>query len=86
MKTYWERTTVSGTDEEGKRHSETVLHRRGEDALRMAVRRNSGLAGCQKIWMETEEAFLSTIKEETHKEKREIPRDNIGKEWDYDDI
>ena len=86
MKEYWERTEVQGIDEEGKVWNETVLHRRGEDALRMAVRRHSGMAGCHRFEMETVEAFITTIKEEKHKEQSEILRDQGGKEWDYDDL
>ena len=69
MTEYWERTIVAGEDV-----AEVVLHRRGEDPLVMAVRRNLKLAGSNRISMETEEAFtLRKEKEIRRKHKSDIP-------------
>ena len=45
---HWERTQVVGRGPEGDEVRETVVHRRGEDALGMAMRRNPEMAGCGK--------------------------------------
>ena len=42
---HWERTKVVGHGADGEITSENVLHRRGEDALGMAMKRNPQLAG-----------------------------------------
>jgi hypothetical protein len=57
MTEYWERTQVIGTNEDGA-YCENVLHRRGEDPMVMAFRRNRKLAGCNVVTISTEEAFL----------------------------
>lgn len=69
MTEYWERTIVAGEDA-----AEVVLHRRGEDPLVMAFRRNLKLTGSNRISMETEEAFtLRKEKEIRRKHKSDIP-------------
>ena len=79
---YWERTTVTGYDGE-KQHKEIVLHRRGEDPMVQAFRRNRELAGCGKIETDTREAFSREIREDRD-ERRRIPRSrNDEEEWDW---
>ena len=83
MKEYWQRTTVYGNDDEMGRIREIVLHRRGEDPMVMAFRRNRAIAGCSMIRMETEELFL-VEKAEDRRTAVEIPRDERKEEeWDW---
>ena len=76
----WERTIVAGEDA-----AEVVLHRRGEDPLVMAFRRNLKLAGSNRISMETEEAFsLRKEKEIRRKHKSDIPTEGQRfEEWGW---
>lgn len=84
MTEYWQRTTISGTDEDRSGIREVVMHRRGEDPLVMAFRRNRELAGCSRIRMETEELFLMEMAEDGRRTAMEIPRDERKEEeWDW---
>ncbi len=85
MTEYWQRTIVRGTGEEGKEHREDVLHRRGEDALVMACRRNQQLAGCSRISMDMVEAFQQ-IRQDAEESRRrmDIPRDSRREDaWEW---
>ena len=75
---HWERSRVRGyNEEEKKEHFEEVLHRRGEDPLVMACRRNQGLAGCGRIRTYTEEAFIQIREDaEGSRRRKDIPRDD----------
>ena len=84
MTEYWERSTVRGNGEEGKYAEETVLHRRGEDVLQLAIRRNHALAGCKTFSVETAEAFqVQRGDPERRRRYDEIPRSGQGEEWDW---
>ena len=85
MTEHWERTVVTGRGPEDLYAVETVLHRRGDDVLQMAMRRNPALAGCTKVEMSTVEAFVQNCRDAEAKRKREdIPRDNrSGEDWDW---
>lgn len=84
MKEYWQRTTVTGNDDEMGRIREIVLHRRGEDPMVMAFRRNHALAGCGRIRMETEEVFMMDRAEDGQRTAVTIPRDERKQEeWDW---
>ncbi len=80
MTEYLERTIVAGEDA-----AEVVLHRRGDDPLVMAFRRNLTLAGSNRISMETEEAFtMRKEKEILRKHKSDIPSDGPRfEEWGW---
>ena len=83
MTEYWQRTTVYGNDEELGRIREIVMHRRGEDPMVMAFRRNHALAGCGRIRMETEEVFMMN-RAEDRRTAVTIPRDERKEtEWDW---
>ena len=58
MTEYWERTMVTGENEAGVSYSEDVMHRRGEDPMVLAFRRNLRLAECNRVRADTEEAFM----------------------------
>ena len=76
MTEHWERTKVYGSNED-RNYLEDVLHRRGEDALVMACRRNQGLAGCGRISMDTVEVFTQIRKDaEEHRRRKDISRDD----------
>ena len=85
---YWQRSSINGTasGEEGKTRteSEVVLHRRGEDPIVMACRRNRALAGCSRMVILTEEAFMQ-IRKDDDRSERVIPRGrgNDFDEWDW---
>lgn len=84
MTEYWQRTTVTGNDDEMGRIREIVMHRRGEDPMVMAFRRNHALAGCGRIRMSTEELFRIEKAEESARTRAEIPRDERKEEeWDW---
>ena len=89
---YWEETNVCGwrRNENGKLKygaDEKVLHRRGQDPVVLACRRNRELAGCEHIAITTTEAFAVQLKDnaeidrEIEREKREDRQ--RGREWDY---
>lgn len=82
---HWQLSLVQGTDEEEMTHAEEILHRRGEDALVMACRRNQGLAGCRRITVETCEVFSEIRNDpEGHKEREAIPRDDRSEESEWE--
>ena len=89
---HWQRTKVTGIEtqvlENGKKirreHAEDILHRRGQDPMVMACRRNNRIAGCGMIYTATEEAFTG-IREDAPptRRKADIPRDDRQEEWDW---
>lgn len=80
---HWERSTVSGKGNDVEAR-ETVLHRRGEDALGMAMRRNPQLAACSTIEVQTVEAFTREVAEEPRRTGADIPRDDRqGEEFEW---
>ena len=85
MTEHWERTVVTGRGPEDRYAVETVLHRRGEDVLQMAMRRNPGMAGCDRIEMQTVEAFVQECREtEERRRKADIPRSgDKAEEWEW---
>ena len=85
MTEHWERTVVTGHGPDNLYAVETVLHRRGEDVMQMAMRRNPALTGCTKVEMQTVEAFVQNCREaEERRRKDDIPRDSRqGEEWDW---
>ena len=81
---HWQRSVVTGTGPEIKA-TETVLHKRGEDVMQMAMRRNPELAACTRVEIFTSEAFTQ-IREDGKETRRrgEIPHDQRdGEEWDW---
>lgn len=80
---HWERSVVSGTGENISA-SETVIHRRGEDVLRMAMRRNPELAACGRVEIRTAEAFQEDRQAEDARRPEDIPRDRKNsEEWEW---
>ena len=80
---HWERSVVSGKGPEIEA-TETVLHRRGEDAMQMALRRNPKLAACSTIRVDTEEAFTRIREEDARRTAADIPRDDRqGEEFEW---
>lgn len=81
---HWERSAVIGYSEDGERTSETVLHRRGEDALQMAMRRNPELAACGRVKIRTAEAFQEERQAEDTRRPEDIQRDRKNsEEWEW---
>lgn len=83
MLRHYERTVVSGYTEKGKRVREEVLHLRGQDPIRIAMRRNSALAKCGRLTVETEEAFVRQIDEEPWRSRSDIPQRGGGFDLDW---
>ena len=80
---HWERTVVSGTGE-NVQAKEVVLHKRGADALGMAMRRNPKMPACNIITMATMEAFTQVREDERRRTGADIPRDDRqGEEFDW---
>ena len=80
---HWERSVVHGKGPEIEA-TETVLHRRGEDAMQMAMKRNKLLAACSTISVQTVEAFTRILEDEERRTPAEIPRDERNaEEWDW---
>lgn len=83
MTEYWQRSVVTGTGEGGSA-SETVIHRRGDDVLRMAMRRNPKLAACSLVEIQTAEAFQEERKAEDQRRPEDIPRgQRNSEEWEW---
>ena len=81
---HWQRTTVTGMGPDGEMASERVLHKRGDDVLGMAMKRNPELAGCSRFAMDTEEAFTQIREEDARRSAADIPRDDRqGEELDW---
>ena len=78
---HWERTMVVGQGPEGREASETVVHRRGEDVLGMAMRRNPEMAGCSRFEMRTVEAFTRIRDRTTRHTYRKVPEHNMSQDW-----
>lgn len=81
---HWERSAVIGYSEDGERTCETVIHRRGEDVLRMAMRRNPELAACGRVEIRTAEAFQEDRQAEDARRPEDIPRgQRNSEEWEW---
>lgn len=60
MVEYWERSRVKGSGEK-MQAEEIVIHRRGADAVGMAMRRNPDMPKCDRIRVVTEERFIEVL-------------------------
>ena len=87
MTEYWQRSAVTGSGgdaENGFTETEIVLHRRGEDPIVMACRRNRRLAGCHRFSTATMEAFMQIRTEDARRTREDIPHGgHQGEEWDW---
>lgn len=80
---HWQRSVVSGSGETVNAREE-ILHRRGQDPLNMAMRRNPSMAGCNTINIFTTEAFTQIREDERRRTAEDIPRDDRqGEEFDW---
>jgi len=80
---HWERSTVRGYGDDVCA-TESMIHRRNEDVLSMAIRRNKALAGCSMFFVDTEEAFqVKRDEPERRRSAEDIPRSGYGEEWDW---
>ena len=62
MVEYWERSRVKGSREK-MQAEEIVIHRRGADAVGMAMRRNPDMPKCDRISVVTEERFIEVLRD-----------------------
>lgn len=81
---HWQRTMVTGQRPDGLVIPEMVLHKRGQDPLNMAIRRNPDMPGCYLFTMDTMEAFTQIREDERRRTAEDIPRDDRqGEEFDW---
>lgn len=82
----WEKSIVIGTGERGEIR-EQIMHRRGEDPMVMAFRRNNEMAGCGRVRVHTEEAFSEFLKEDYEiardAEKNRMKMKEHRQEWSW---
>ncbi len=62
---------VSGF-QDGRTIMEEVITDRDQDALSMAIRRNGALAGCNSFLIRDRGGFYAGIRDEVHREKKDI--------------
>ena len=80
---HWERTVVNGIGD-NVQAKEIVLHKRGADALGMAMRRNPKMPACNRIELVTMEAFTQIREDGTRRTREEITRDDRqGEEYEW---
>ena len=80
---HWQRSVVTGSGE-NVNVREVILHKRGQDPMNLAMRRNPALAGCSRFAMDTEEAFTQIREEDARRTAEDIPRDDRqGEEFDW---
>lgn len=80
---HWQKSYVIGTGENFQA-TEVVLHRRGEDALQMAMRRNPAMPGSSRVEVRSYEAFTQIREDGTRRTGADIPRDDRqGEEFDW---
>ena len=80
---YWERSVVTGRGAEDLYAKETVIHKRRQDAMQLAIRRTPMLAACSRIEIQTVEAFMEMKEDGEPRKKEDIPRFRDGEEWDW---
>ena len=90
MLVHYEKSVVTGIlKEEGgntRTFREEILHRRSQNPILMAMRRNSGIARCQRVEVSTAPAWNQWIDEPEFRQKADIPRTGGPAEYDYDGL
>ena len=87
MRIYYDRSVVTGhagEDGGGRVISEEIIHRREQNPILLAVKRNNALAGCGRISAETVPAFSQWVDEAPHRTKADIPRQEGRDEYEYE--
>lgn len=80
---HWQRSVVSGSGENVNAR-EVILHKRGQDPLNMAMRRNPDMPACNVVNVFTQEAFTQIREDGRIRRRTEIPRDDRqGEEFDW---
>lgn len=80
---HWERSIVFGDGQEIQTN-EVILHKRGQDPLNMAMRRNPKMPACDRIRVVTMEVFTQIREDERLRTAADIPRDDRqGEEYDW---
>ena len=80
---HWQRSVVSGSGENVNAR-EVILHKRGQDPLNMAMRRNPDMPACSVVYVFTREAFTQIREDERRRTRAEIPRDDRqGEEFEW---
>ena len=80
---HWQRSVVTGSGENVNAR-EVILHRRGQDPLTMAMRRNPALPASSRVEVRSYEAFTMIREDERRRTAEDIPRDDRqGEEFDW---
>ena len=80
---HWQRSVVTGGGENVNAR-EVILHKRGQDPLNMAMRRNPDMPACSVLHVFTQEAFTQIREDGRIRRRMEIPRDDRqGEEFDW---
>lgn len=80
---YWETSFVTGVKkgDNGYTVTEEIVHRRGEDPLKLACRRNNRMAGSEWFSIRTYHAFIETRGgAEKTRHKADLPKDRSTRE------
>ena len=88
MMEHWEHSIVRGNKngDDGYTVFQTILHRRGEDPVRLACRRDGRMAACSRIEVSTTEAFLEERHDlPVHRDRKAIPKDERPA-WKFEDL
>lgn len=78
MLIHYDESTVNGykQDEKGRLRleaQEKFIHRRQQDPILMACKRSCEMAGCERITVNTRQAFVRWVDVEPHKGRKDIP-------------
>lgn len=80
---HWQKSYVIGKGDDFQA-TEIVLHKRGQDPMNLAMRRNPALPASSWVEVRTYEAFTQIREDERIRRRTEIPRDDRqGEEFDW---
>ena len=80
---HWQKSYVIGTGDNFQA-TEVVLHRRGEDAMQLAMRRNPAMPASSRVEVRSYEAFTQIREDERRRTRAQIPRDDRqGEEYEW---
>ena len=72
---HWQKSYVIGTGDDFQA-TEIVLHKRGQDPMNLAMRRNPALPASSRVEVRTYEVFTMIREDERWRIAEDIPRDD----------
>ena len=87
MRIYYDKSIVTGhagEDGGGRVISEEIIHRREQNPILLAVRRNNALAACNRISAETVAGFNVWVDELPYRCRADIPKQEGRAEYEYE--